>query len=89
MRPTTPDIRVGWSVHDLQLLRPDWTAAQCERFMLRHAQRFAAGMVRLGLSVLASMAAEPRFSEGIVPPGSSNGDGKDGPHPPAPNPEEF
>ena len=84
-RPSTPDIRVGWSTHDLQILRPDWTPRQCERFMLRHGQKFAAGMVRLGLSVLASMADDPRFTDGIIPPQSGNGDGKDGPHLPAPD----
>lgn len=77
-RPIDPDIRVGWSVRDLQMLRPDWTEEQCQAFLLRHARQFAAGMIRMGLAVLAEMANDPHFT-------SSNGDGKRPPHDPQNN----
>ena len=77
-RAQAPDIRVEWSLGDMQLLRPDWTAEQCAAFMRRHAHKFAAGMIRVGLTMLASMSNDARYNTHYGPI-SSNGDGKTSP----------
>lgn len=78
-RRTAPEIRVSWSLKDMQMLRPDWTSIQCELFLRRHTAKFAAGMIRMGLALLAEMAADPHFTSG-----TNNGDGKT--QPPSPSP---
>ncbi len=70
-RGGTPDIRVEWSVRDMQRLRPDWTPQQCAEFLHRHRATFATAMLQTGLIALKAMAADPRFLS--IPPPSGHG----------------
>ena len=56
------DVTVMWTVQDVQNLQPDWTRERCERFLHRHADHFASGMLLMGLDVLKAIAADPRFA---------------------------
>ena len=56
-RPVSPDITVEWTLRDMQGLRPDWTAQQCEAFLRQHRETFAVAMLQTGLILLKSMAA--------------------------------
>jgi hypothetical protein len=78
-RRAAPEIRVCWTLNDMQNLRPDWTAFQCDMFLRRHTTKFAAAMIRVGLELLASMAADPEFRND----GNSDG-GSPKPSPPSP-----
>jgi len=55
------DVTVVWTVKDIQNIRPDWDPRQCEEFLKGVSERFALGVLRLGLTLLQALSVDPRF----------------------------
>ncbi len=64
------DVTVAWTAQDIQNIRPDWNPRQCEEFLQGVSERFAGGVLRLGLTLLESLSVDPRF--GGVPIGQKD-----------------
>lgn len=55
------DVTVVWTAADVQSIRPDWSPRECEEFLRLVANRFAPGLLRIGLSLLQALSIDPRW----------------------------
>ena len=55
------DVTVVWTAADVQSIRPDWSPRECEEFLRLVANRFAPGLLRIGVTLLQALSIDPRF----------------------------
>lgn len=55
------DVTVVWTAANVRTIRPDWTPRECEEFLRRVSDKFAAGLLRIGISLLQALSTDPDF----------------------------